>query len=166
MTCPHHIASMFAVVATLLVGMTMTVPASAQNEAASAAARGDRIINTTLNVLDLDRAIKFFTEGLGMRVKGRRAASSTVTEVSIGYSEEPGRAELMLMHNKNRSAAYAPGEWGRIIIQVSDIAATADRVVKAGGKVVRPPTPIASAPYIVGMMEDPDGHAFEVIQPK
>src|SRR5262249_16860835 len=131
----------------------------------------NRIINTTLRVRDLDRALKFYVEGLGMHERNRRMASKDVTELSVGYSNDARVAELMLVHNKAQSAAAsaeaqsaASSAWGHIILEVKDVKATIENVAKAGGKVIRQPCPTASVPVIVAFVEDPDGHQFELVQ--
>ena len=126
--------------------------------------RSGRLFITTLNVRDLGAALRFFTEGLGMREQGRHVPGKGVVEVSLGYSDEPARTGLMLLHREAHTAPDERGEWGKVILEVKDLQATADNVVRAGGKVVRPPREVASAPVLNAIVEDPDGHTFELVQ--
>jgi predicted enzyme related to lactoylglutathione lyase len=99
-----------------------------------------------------------------MHERGRHIPADGVTEVSIGYTNEPQRAELMLAHRRARTTAYERGEWGRVILEVRDVRTTVMNVARAGGKLVRPPGDVESAPVIVAVVEDPDGHQFELVQ--
>jgi lactoylglutathione lyase len=140
-----------------------------------AALPSNRIINTTLNVADLDHALVFFTRGLGMHEKNRRVAGPGVTELSIGYSDEAGIPELMLVHSTRQGSGAsrtesaqppspASADWGHVILQVKDVKTVCDRVAASGGKVIRAPAETASAPVIVAFVQDPDGHRFELVQ--
>ncbi len=135
------------------------------------AAPANRIINTTLNVADLDRAMIFFSRGLGMHERGRRSAGPGVTEVSIGYSDDPRIPELMLVERRAGSTSPAPGGtppapggWGRVILEVKDINAIGESVVMHGGTLIRGARKAPSAPVITAIVEDPDGHRFELVQ--
>ena len=126
--------------------------------------RPGRLLITALNVRDLATALRFFTEGLGMTEQGRHVPSKDVVEVTVGYTDNPLPAGLMLIHRQTRTAPYERGEWGRIILEVEDVNATAASAVRAGGKLVRPPGDVASAPVVVAVVEGPDGHHFELVQ--
>ena len=126
--------------------------------------RPGRLLITALNVRDLAAALRFFIDGLGMTEQGRHVPSKDVVEVTVGYPDNPLPAGIMLIHRKTRAAPYDRGEWGRIILEVKDVKATAASAGLAGGKLVRPPGDVASAPVIVAVVEDPDGHQFELVQ--
>lgn len=163
---PMGVASRRFVIVVVLVAVGNTGRVFAQD--GNGGTHTNRIINTTLNVRDLDRALKFYVEGLGMHEKNRRRASKDITELSLGYGDNR-LAELMLVHNRAQSALASeevrfPGSWGRIILEVKDLKATLENVAKAGGKVTRQPAPNATVPVIVGGAEDPDGHPFELVQ--
>ena len=140
----------------------LSVPPAGE-QPAPGAARAGRLFITTLNVRDLGTALRFFTEGLGMREQSRHVPGKGVVEVSLGYSEEP-RLGLMLLHREAHTAPYERGEWGKVILEVKDLRATTERVSRAGGTVVRPPREVASAPVLNAIVEDPDGHTFELVQ--
>ena len=126
--------------------------------------RSGRLFITTLNVRDLSAALRFFTEGLGMREQSRHVPGKGVVEVSLGYSDEPARMGLMLLHREAHTAPYERGDWGKVILEVKNLRATTENVTRAGGKVVRAPREVASAPVLNAMVEDPDGHTFELVQ--
>ena len=159
----RRVSAAAAIVLTLCFTPEMAVATRAQ-EASAARAHKNRLMNTTLNVRDLAASLRFFTEGLGMRERGRHVPSKGVTEVSLGYGDEGNGALIMLAHREARTTPYERGEWGRLIFEVVDVRATVDRVVRAGGKLARGAADVASAPVVVAIVEDPDGHQFELVQ--
>ncbi len=140
------------------------IPPAAGQPPAPGGTRSGRLFITTLNVRDLSAALRFFTEGLGMRELGRHVPGKGVVEVSLGYGDEPARMGLMLLHREERTTPYERGEWGKVILEVKDLRATTESVARAGGTVVRPPREVASAPVLNAIVEDPDGHSFELVQ--
>ena len=72
---------------------------SASAQSAAGGTHTNRILNMTLRVADLDRALKFYVDGLGMHERGRRQVSKDVTELTIGYSKDSSVAELMLVNS-------------------------------------------------------------------
>ena len=155
-------------------------PAAARPQNAAAAARdqgsnaGDarpsggtrtgRLLVTRLNVRDLAASLRFFSEGLGLREQGRFAPSKGTVEVTVGDPGNPLPGGIMLLHRESRTTPYNPGEWGTVVLEVKDVKATAASAVGAGGKLVRPPADSPAAPVIVAVVEDPDGHQFELVQ--
>jgi len=59
-----------------------------------------RILHTMLRVGDLDRALDFYVEVLGMRVLRRKDyPGGRFTNVFVGYGDETSAAVLELTHN-------------------------------------------------------------------
>lgn len=139
-------------------------PSATTPPATSGRARNGRLFVTTLNVVDLSAALRFFVDGLGMREQGRHIPAKGVIEVSLGYADEPLRSGLMLLHRESQATPYQRGEWGKVILEVPDLQATTARVARAGGTIVRAVREVASAPVLNAIVEDPDGHVFELIQ--
>jgi lactoylglutathione lyase len=126
--------------------------------------RTGRLLTTRLNVRDLAASLRFFSEGLGLREQSRFSPSKGSVEVSLGDPGDPLPAGIMLLNRESRTRPYDPGEWGTVVMQVKDVNAIANRVAGAGGKLVRPPGESSAAPVIVAVVEDPDGHQFELVQ--
>jgi catechol 2,3-dioxygenase-like lactoylglutathione lyase family enzyme len=147
--------------------------ARAQSPTIAPASRDDRrpsvtgknlIYSTGLNVADLDRALKFFTEGLGMRERSRFAPSPTTLEVWVGYGNDR-ESEIMLVYSKTRTAPIAGGDWGRMVLYVKDVRAMVDNVVKTGvGSVLRAPAAQPANKVTTAHVEDPDGHKIELVE--
>ena len=147
-----------AVVAALLTVQT----AGAQQP--QAPKRTGRLLVTRLNVRDLAASLRFFSEGLGLKEQSRFSPSKGTIEVSLGDPAHPLPSPIMLLHRESSTTPVEPGHSWSIVIEVKDVKALAASVVRAGGKVVRPPGDVASAPVIVAVVEDPDGHHFELVQ--
>ena len=122
------------------------------------------IYSTGLNVADMDRALKFFIEGLGMRERNRFAPSPATLEVWVGFANER-ESEIMLVSSKNRTGPVTVGDWGRMVLYVEDVRATVDSVTKAGvGKVVRGPSAQPANKVTTANVETPDGHRIELVE--
>ncbi len=123
----------------------------------------DRLVATVLNVTDLERSLKFYLAGLGMREKRRQQVGAT-TECMVGYSEDNAVPELMLAMNAT-STAVISGEprFGRVILEIPQLDALCARIPSAGGKIVKqhgaPGDPVRTA-----TIHDPDGHEFECVE--
>ncbi|AOY00847.1 lactoylglutathione lyase [Jeongeupia sp. USM3] len=124
-----------------------------------------RLLHTMLRVGDLDRALAFYTEVLGMRLLRRQDyPEGRFTLAFVGYGNEADTAVLELTHNWD-TAAYEPGNaYGHIAIETDDIVATCEAVRARGGKVVREPGPMKHGTTVIAFVEDPDGYKIEFIQ--
>ncbi len=128
------------------------------------AARTGRLLLTRLNVRDLAASLRFFGEGLGLSEQSRFSPSKGSIEVTVGDPTNPLPAGIMLLYRESRTAPYEPGEWGTVVLEVRDVRASAANAARAGGKLVRPPADSSAAAVIVAVVQDPDGHQFELVQ--
>ncbi|HEV3061321.1 MAG TPA: VOC family protein [Vicinamibacterales bacterium] len=138
--------------------------AGAGQATTASAARTGRLLVTRLNVRDLAASLRFFTEGLGLSEQSRFSPSKGSIEVTIGDRSNPLPAGIMLLHRESRTTPYDPGEWGTVVLEVKDVNVSAANAARAGGKLIRPPADSPAAPVIVAVVEDPDGHQFELVQ--
>lgn len=102
-----------------------------------------RLLHTMLRVSDLDRAIAFYTELLGMRLLRRKDyPGGRFTLAFVGYGDEANSSVIELTHNWD-TASYDPGNaFGHIAIAVDDIYSVCDGIRASGGKIVREPGPM------------------------
>lgn len=101
-----------------------------------------RYLHTMIRVRDLPAALRFFTEGLGLReVRRRDHEQGRYTLVFLG--QEGGAADspqIELTHNWDQTEAYSGGlNFGHVAYEVSDIYAACQRLIDAGYTVCRPP---------------------------
>lgn len=120
-----------------------------------------RYLHTMLRVRDLDAALDFFVEKLGLR-ETRRSESQqgrfTLVFLSSGAADDP--AEIELTHNWDEKDAYPTGRFfGHLAFQVDDIHETCARLRDAGVTIHRPPRDGRMA-----FVKSPDGHSVELLQ--
>ena len=126
-----------------------------------------RILHTMLRVGDLDRALDFYVNVLGMRELRRKDyPGGRFTNVFVGYGDEASAAVLELTHNWD-TRTYDPGSgYGHVAIEVDDAYRACEEVKKRGGKVTREAGPMKHGTTIIAFVEDPDGYKIELIQKK
>ena len=118
-----------------------------------------------LRVGDLDRAIGFYTQVLGMRVLRRKDyPDGRFTNVFVGYGDEAQEAVIELTHNWD-TTSYDPGTgFGHFAIEVDNAYTACAEVKKRGGKVAREAGPMKHGTTVIAFVEDPDGYKIEFVQ--
>ena len=126
-----------------------------------------RILHTMLRVGDLDRALDFYTQVLGMRVLRRKDyPAGRFTNVFVGYADEASTAVLELTHNWDTKAYDLGTGYGHVAIEVDDAYKACEDVKKRGGKVTREAGPMKHGTTVIAFVEDPDGYKIEFVQRK
>ncbi|WP_248464432.1 lactoylglutathione lyase [Pectobacterium versatile] len=124
-----------------------------------------RLLHTMLRVGDLQRSIDFYTQILGMRVL--RISENTeykYTLAFVGYTEESEGAVIELTYNWGVDSYDLGNAYGHIALGVDDVAATCERIRKAGGNVTREAGPVKGGTTVIAFIEDPDGYKIELIE--
>lgn len=126
-----------------------------------------RILHTMLRVGDLDRALNFYIEVLGMRVVRRKDyPGGRFTNVFVGYGDEASAAVLELTHNWDTRTYDLGSGYGHVAIEVDDAYKACEEVRKRGGKVTREAGPMKHGTTVIAFVEDPDGYKIEFVQKK
>ncbi|KAF0811488.1 Lactoylglutathione lyase [Andreprevotia sp. IGB-42] len=124
-----------------------------------------RLLHTMLRVGNLDRAITFYTEVLGMRLlRQREYPDGRFTLAFVGYGDESDTAVIELTHNWDTGKYELGNGYGHIAIETDDIYATCEAVRAKGGRVTREPGPMKHGTTVIAFVEDPDGYKIEFIQ--
>mgnify|MGYP000907691073 FL=1 len=124
-----------------------------------------RILHTMIRVGDLDRAIAFYTEVLGMRLLRRTDyPEGRFTLAFVGYGPEDAEAVLELTHNWDTPAYDLGNGFGHIAIAVPDAYAACAEIKRRGGVVVREAGPMKHGTTVIAFVQDPDGYKIELIQ--
>ena len=120
-----------------------------------------------LRVGDLDRAIAFYKQVLGMRLLRRKDyPDGRFTNVFVGYGDEANEAVVELTHNWD-TRSYEPGTgFGHLAVEVDDAYKACEEVKKRGGKVAREAGPMKHGTTVIAFVEDPDGYKIEFVQRK
>ncbi len=126
-----------------------------------------RIMHTMLRVGDLNRALAFYIEVLGMRELRRKDyPAGRFTNVFVGYEDEARAAVLELTHNWDTKAYDLGSGYGHVAIEVDDAYKACEEIKKRGGNVTREAGPMKHGTTVIAFVADPDGYKIELIQKK
>ena len=124
-----------------------------------------RILHTMLRVGDLDRALKFYTEVLGMRLLRKNdRPDQKYTLAFVGYDDEENAAVLELTYNYGVDRYEMGTAYGHVAIAVPDAYQACEEVKKRGGSVTREAGPVKGGTTVIAFVQDPDGYKIELIQ--
>jgi lactoylglutathione lyase len=120
-----------------------------------------RYLHTMLRVRDLDAALDFFVEKLGLKETRRRESETgRFTLVFLATGAEGDAAEIELTYNWDQEAPYPVGRFfGHLAFEVDDIYATCARLMDGGVTINRPPRDGRMA-----FVRSPDLHSIELLQ--
>jgi lactoylglutathione lyase len=123
------------------------------------------MLHTMLRVGDLDRAVKFYTEVLGMRLLRRSdRPDQKYTLAFVGYDDEENAAVLELTYNYGVDKYEMGTAYGHVAIAVPDAYKACEEVRKRGGTVTREAGPVKGGTTVIAFVQDPDGYKIELIQ--
>jgi lactoylglutathione lyase len=130
-----------------------------------------RYLHTMLRVRDLDRALEFYCNALGLQEVRRRVdeknrytlvfLAAPADESLVADSKENGRdAPLVELTYNWDSEDYGEARYfGHLAYEVDDIYALCERLMKAGVTINRPPRDGTMA-----FVRSPDRHSIELLQ--
>jgi lactoylglutathione lyase len=100
-----------------------------------------RYLHTMVRVRDLDAALRFFCEGLGLReIRRREHETGRFTLVFLGHDDRPDGPQLELTYNWDQKEPYTVGRnFGHVAYEVDDIYAACQRLIDLGYVISRPP---------------------------
>jgi len=121
---------------------------------------------TKIVVADLDRAVPFYRDAIGLRLLSRFSATESEyaqeEAVMAGHGSERGPM-LMLVRYLKRPAPPAGSAWTGF--SVADLPATVAAVEQGGGSVVLPIHDVPEHKVAVAVVADPEGHLIELTSP-
>jgi lactoylglutathione lyase len=120
-----------------------------------------RFLHTMIRVYDLDAALTFWCEQLGLReVRRRDHEQGRFTLVFLQGPEKDDPAQIELTHNWDQEEPYGMGRnFGHVAYAVDDIYALCQKLMDAGVVVNRPPRDGRMA-----FVRSPDGISVELLQ--
>ncbi len=124
-----------------------------------------RLTGVGINVSDIARSEKFYTEVLGLKVAMRQPAQGETRELVLSDSGDLKSTLLVLAKLDDKPLAAGRTEYGRVILNPADAASIAKRAEKAGFKPKKLEIPGGGPGPIVYFLEDPDGYHVELYQP-
>ena len=120
-----------------------------------------RYLHTMLRVKDLDAALDFYVNKLGLReMRRHESQGGRFTLVFLSSGAEGDATEVELTYNWDHKEPYPVGRFfGHLAYEVEDIYATCTRLQQAGVAILRPPRDGRMA-----FVKSPDGHSVELLQ--
>jgi len=126
-----------------------------------------KMLHTMLRVGDLQRAIDFYTNILGMellRTTERPEQKYSLAFVGYNGGNKNGEAEIELTYNHGESSYELGSAYGHVALGVDNVAETCERIKAAGGNVTREAGPVKGGDTIIAFVEDPDNYKIELIE--
>ena len=110
-----------------------------------------------LRVGDLQRAIDFYTQVLGMQLLRRSENPEYKYSLAfVGYEGgNPGQAEIELTYNWDVDSYDIGTAYGHIALGVPDAYAACEKIKAAGGNVTREAGPVAGGTTVIAFVTDP-----------
>jgi lactoylglutathione lyase len=120
-----------------------------------------RYLHTMIRVLDLDQALRFWRDQLGLQVLRRSDhPQGRFSLVFLGTGAPGDPAQLELTWNWDQDQPYTEGRnFGHVAFAVDDIYATCARLQAEGVVILRPPRDGRMA-----FIRSPDGISVELLQ--
>ena len=126
-----------------------------------------RVLHSMIRVRDLDSALMFYCDGLGMKILNRydfeKGRFSIIFLSFAGYRDGPAAIELTYNWDQQESYSHGSG-YGHIAIGVPDIGAMYERLASFGGTQVTAPKRMLEGAPALAFVKDPDGYSIELIQ--
>jgi lactoylglutathione lyase len=122
-------------------------------------------LHTMLRVGNLQRAIDFYTQVMGMRLlRTTDRPDQKYSLAFVGYGSNPDQAEIELTYNYGVDHYELGTAYGHIALGVPDIVATCEKIRAGGGNITREPGPVKGGDTLIAFVTDPDGYKIELIQ--
>ena len=115
-----------------------------------------------INVSDLDRAVEFWSEVVGIPVQSRTEIP-TAKEVVLQADEGGSRIQLAQQLDQDGPIDMGTALW-KLYVNTSDIQALYAKAIAWGCESVMEPTHLDRWPVQMAYIKDPDGYLIELIE--
>jgi lactoylglutathione lyase len=121
-------------------------------------------LHTCYRVLDPQRSIAFYTDGLGLVLRRSMPIRDEATNHFLSYADDD-EPWLELTHNHDRTEPYEIGTgYGHIALGVDDMDATLAALAAQGIVPERPPDTVRDGGNRICFVRDPDGDRGELVE--
>ena len=128
-----------------------------------------RIFVITIGVDDLEAAVRFYRDGLGLPTEGIIGTEFEHGAIAIFNLQHGVKLSLFSRDNLARDAGLdtsgrSPTEFtlGHNVSSEREVDAVMRQAIEAGGRLVKPPQKTFWGGY-AGYFHDPDGHLWEIL---
>ena len=126
-----------------------------------------RLLHTMLRTGNLQSAIDFYTEVLGMTLlRQKDYPEGKFTLAFLGYGKESDQTVIELTYNWGVDQYEMGNAYGHIAIEVDDVYQATEQIKARGGKILRDAGPMNAGNTVIAFVEDPDGYPIELIGTK
>jgi lactoylglutathione lyase len=126
-----------------------------------------RLLHTMLRVGNLQRAIDFYTQAMGMTLlRTTDRPDQKYSLAFVGYGNNPEHAEIELTYNYGVDRYELGNAYGHIALGVPDVYAACQTIRAKGGNITREPGPVKGGNTVIAFVTDPDGYKIELIERK
>jgi lactoylglutathione lyase len=125
-----------------------------------------RFLHTMIRVRDFDNALRFYCDGLGMKVLTRFSVPvRRVDAMFIGFAdyEQGGMLELVKLWDHEGPHTHGTG-YGHISVSAPNLEETVAKLEAMGVEVTTRPTSLLEGGPLVAFVKDFDGYSIELIQ--
>ena len=125
-----------------------------------------RFLHTMIRVRDFDSALRFYIDGLGMKVLSRFSVEvRRVDAMFIGFADyaQGGMLELVRLWDHEGAHTHGSG-YGHISIGAPKLEATVAKLEGMGAEITTRPTVLIAGGPRVAFVKDFDGYAIELVQ--
>lgn len=122
-----------------------------------------KILHTCLNVSDLDRSIRFYTESLGLKFVNRREIKQNNAE--IAFLSDESESAIELTHWRDKKTLVEGDNFDHIAFEVEEVVAAVDQLKNRGVTIAMEPYSLEGSSSKIAFIKDPDGNWLELIQP-
>ena len=122
-----------------------------------------KLLHTRMRVDDLERAVRFYEEALGLTVARRHKLAQDVELVFLRNGA--GELVIELCHAPHGPKVQVQPDLMHVAFAVEDMAAFAAHLEKKGYRLSSGPTKSALTGSILGFIDAPEGYGVELIQP-
>jgi lactoylglutathione lyase len=124
-----------------------------------------RFLHAVYRVGDLERTIKFYTEGFGMKLlRHRDIPEEKYSNAFLGFGPEESSFVVELTYNYGVDKYDIGTGFGHFAIATTDVYKLVEDIRAKGGNITREPGPVKGGKSVIAFVKDPDGYTFELIQ--
>jgi lactoylglutathione lyase len=124
-----------------------------------------QLLHTMIRVGNLDEALDFYCNKLGMKLLRKKDyPGGEFTLAFVGYGDERDHTVVELTYNWGTPKYEIGTGFGHLAIGVDDIFKTCADLKAKGVKVVREPGPMKHGGAVIAFIEDPTGYKIELIE--
>ena len=121
-----------------------------------------RILHTCLNVSDLDRSIKFYTEHIGLRFVSRREIKQNNAEIAFLEDEAGGAIELT--HWRDKKTLIEGDNFDHLAFGVDDVEGAVKKLKENRVTITMEPFSPQGSSSKIAFLKDLDGNWLELVQ--